>query len=58
MAIPNKKRFFNKFVRAIIENENIARSYFERFGIKHNKQTPEKTWEQIIDQLSYYGGYT
>ena len=58
MAIPTKKKFLYKFVTAIIENENTQRSYFERFGITHNKQAPEKTWEQIIGKLSYYGGYT
>jgi len=58
MAIPNRKKFFSKFVGAIVEDENTQRGYFKRFGIKHNEQTPEKTREQIIGKLSNYGGYT
>ncbi len=57
MALPTKKRFFNKFISAVVGNGELARAYFDRFGIAYFEKTPEEIRGQLIDKLSNYGGY-
>ena len=57
MALPTKQGFFNKFLMAIVENDELANAYFERFGIACFEKTPEEIWWQLVDKLSNYGGY-
>lgn len=58
MGLPTKQRFFYKFLLAITEDIDVKNAYFERFGVVRNKDTPpEKIGCQLIDKLSYYGGY-
>lgn len=57
MALPTKRGFFDKFLSAIVENGELARAYFERFGIAYFEKTPEEIGWQLVDKLSNYGGY-
>lgn len=57
MALPTKQGFFDKFLSAIVENGELARAYFERFGIAYFEKTPEEIGWQLVDKLSNYGGY-
>jgi len=40
-----------------VENGELARAYFERFGIAYLEKTPEEIGWQLVDKLSNYGGY-
>ena len=33
MALPTKQGFLDKFLSAIVENEELSRAYFERFDM-------------------------
>lgn len=57
MALPTKRGFFDKFLSAIVENGELARAYFKRFGIAYFEKTPEEIGWQLVDKLSNYGGY-
>ena len=57
MALPTKQGFFDKFLMAIVENDELKNAYFKRFGIAYLGKTSEEIGWQLIDKLSNYGGY-
>ncbi len=56
-ALPTKQGFFDKYLFAIIEDWELAKVYFDRFGIEYIKKTQEETLSQLVDYLSAYGGH-
>ncbi len=57
MVLPTKQKFFEKFLQALSEDNELAKAYFERFGVVCEEKSSEEIVCQIIDKLSYYGGY-
>jgi hypothetical protein len=56
-VLPTKNGFFIKYLLSIIEDWELAKAYFERFRIEYINKALEDIYSQLVDKLSYYGGY-
>jgi hypothetical protein len=57
MPLPTEKRFLNKYLKAIFQDERLAREYFKRFARKYDQQTLSESLCDIVESLGFYGGY-
>jgi len=57
LFLPDEKCFLDKFMSAVKEDEELKKAYFARFDAYYNAEFPERSCENIIAALSFYGGY-
>ena len=57
MPIPTEKRFLNKYIKAIFQDEHLVTEYSKRFARKYGQQTLFESLCDIVESLGLYGGY-